>query len=229
MSKKIAILQSNYIPWKGYFDLIAYVDEFIIYDEMQYTKRDWRNRNKIKTPTGLKWLTIPVQTKGNFNQKISETKVDGVDWRINHWKTIEKNYSRSTYFKEVAFWLKPIYQERTENLISEVNKVFIKKICNVLNIKTKISCSSRFNLVGGKSERLANICSEAKGNIYVSGKAAFNYLNLNDFDKRKIKIEWFDYNNYKEYNQLWGTFLHNVTVLDLIFNCNNQSRKYLRY
>lgn len=229
MSKKVAILQSNYIPWKGYFDLIACVDEFIIYDEMQYTKRDWRNRNKIKTPTGLKWLTIPVQTKGNFKQKISETKVDGIDWRDNHWKSIEKNYSRSTYFEDVAFWLKPLYQERTEDLISEVNKVFIQKICNVLNIKTKISCSSRFNLVGDKSERLANICSEAEGNIYVSGKAAFNYLNLNDFAKRKIKIEWFHYDNYKEYNQLWGPFLHNVTVLDLIFNCNNQSRKYLRY
>ena len=102
MSKRVAILQSNYIPWKGYFDLIAFVDEFIIYDEMQFTKRDWRNRNKIKTPTGLQWLTIPVLTKGNFHQKISETKIDGTNWAETHWSSIEKNYSRSSFFKEIS-------------------------------------------------------------------------------------------------------------------------------
>lgn len=75
--KKVAIVQSNYIPWRGYFDLIAFVDEFIIYDDMQYTKRDWRNRNRIKTSQGLQWITVPVQVKGRFHQKIRETLIDG--------------------------------------------------------------------------------------------------------------------------------------------------------
>ena len=106
--KKIGILQSNYIPWKGYFDLIAAVDEFVIYDEMQFTKRDWRNRNKIKTPNDLQWLTIPVLTKGNFKQKISETKIDGMNWAETHWSSLEKNYSRSYFFNEISSWLKPL-------------------------------------------------------------------------------------------------------------------------
>ena len=100
--KKIAILQSNYIPWKGYFDLIAYVDEFIIYDEMQFTKRDWRNRNKIKTPSGLQWISVPVLSKGKFQQKINKTKIDGNHWQKIHWNTLIKNYSRASFFEEIS-------------------------------------------------------------------------------------------------------------------------------
>lgn len=90
--KKVAIVQSNYIPWRGYFDLIAFVDEFIIYDDMQYTKRDWRNRNRIKTSQGLQWITVPVQVKGRFHQKIRETLIDGTDWAKAHWRALEFNY-----------------------------------------------------------------------------------------------------------------------------------------
>ena len=124
--KKVGILQSNYIPWKGYFDLIAFVDEFIIYDEMQYTKRDWRNRNQIKTPTGLQWLTIPVLTKGNFYQKISDTKIDGTNWASTHWSSLEKNYSRSSFFNEISSWLKPLYLEKSYIFISDLNITLLK-------------------------------------------------------------------------------------------------------
>ena len=89
-NKKVAIVQSNYIPWKGYFDMIAAVDEFILYDDMQYTRRDWRNRNKIKTPNGVQWLTVPVKVKGNYHQIIRETEIDGVNWSEKHWKTIAR-------------------------------------------------------------------------------------------------------------------------------------------
>ncbi len=98
--KKVAILQSNYIPWKGYFDLINMVDEFILYNDMQYTRRDWRNRNKIKTPQGLQWLTIPVEIKGKFFQKINERKVSEKDSAKKHWQTILRNYSKANYFKD---------------------------------------------------------------------------------------------------------------------------------
>ena len=227
--KKVAILQSNYIPWKGFFDLIAFVDEFIIYDEMQFTKRDWRNRNRIKTPSGLQWLTIPVITKGNFHQKISETMVDGVHWTEKHWSSIEKNYSRSSSFKEISTWLKPLYLEKNYTLISEVNKVFIEAICSYLCIDTKILCSSNFSLIGEKSERLANICTQAGASEYVSGPAAKDYIDSKSFSQKNINLKWFDYSNYSEYHQLWGNFSHEVSILDLLFNCGKETPMYMKY
>ena len=107
--KKVAILQSNYIPWKGYFDIIASVDEFIVFDEMQFTKRDWRNRNLIKTPVGKQWLTVPVKTKDKFHQKICETEIDGAAWKKKHLNAIRQNYSRSRFFKEIYQLIEPIY------------------------------------------------------------------------------------------------------------------------
>ena len=97
--KKVAIVQSNYIPWKGYFDMIASVDEFILYDDMQFTRRDWRNRNLIKTPTGLQWLTIPVKVKGKFEQKIRETEIEGHDWAKTHWQSLVHNYGKAKHFR----------------------------------------------------------------------------------------------------------------------------------
>ena len=227
--KKVAILQSNYIPWKGYFDLIDYVDEFIIYDEMQYTKRDWRNRNQIKTPSGLQWLTIPVLTKGNFHQKISDTKIDGTNWAGTHWLSLEKNYSRSSFFKEISSWLKPLYLERTYSFISDVNRVFIEAICSFLQINTKISCSSNFNLIGEKSERLANICQESGATEYVSGPSAKSYIDLDVFNKNNIHITWFNYDSFLEYPQLWGDFRHEVSILDLLFNCGKNSHNFMKF
>ncbi len=150
--KKVAIVQSNYIPWKGYFDLIASVDEFIIYDDMQYTKRDWRNRNQIKTPHGPQWLTIPVKVKGRYEQKIRETESDGIEWRELHWKMLKQNYSRAPYFAEISEWLCPIYNANYLNL-SDINCSFLMGICDYLDIKTRITNSSDYKLIDGKSER----------------------------------------------------------------------------
>lgn len=226
--KKVAILQSNYIPWKGYFDLIGAVDEFVLYDEMQYTRRDWRNRNQIKTPQGLKWLTVPVLVKGKYHQKISETEIDGVSWTANHWKALEQNYRRAPYFDEISEWLLPLYSLEYPYL-SALNLVFIRKICEYLNIKTIITSSERYNLAGEKTERLANICAEAGGDEYVSGPSARNYIDEQVFRQKEIKLSWFEYEGYKEYPQLWGEFTHNVTILDLLFNCGKESQKFMKF
>ena len=106
--KKVAISQSNYIPWKGYFDLINKVDEFILYDDAQFTRRDWRNRNKIKTLNGLQWLTIPVDVKGKYFQKIKETKISDKNWGMNHWQQIKQNYSKARHFKNYNSLRKPV-------------------------------------------------------------------------------------------------------------------------
>lgn len=227
--KKIAILQSNYIPWKGYFDLIASVDEFVLYDDMQYTRRDWRNRNMIKTPKGPQWISVPVQVKGKFEQKIRDTKIDGSKWLEQHWKTIELNYSRSEYYKDISTWLKPLYTNRTYVHLSELNRTFIEAICSYLSIQTKISNSWDYEISGEKSEKLLNICLQANASTYVSGPAAKSYLNENIFNDANVIVEWYDYSNYPHYPQLWGEFEHSVSILDLLFNCNGNSHHYMKH
>ena len=227
--KKVAILQSNYIPWKGYFDLIAYVDEFILYDDMQYTRRDWRNRNQIKTPQGLQWLTIPVQVKGKFHQKIRDTQIAGTEWAAQHWKSLVQNYRPAPHFAEIANWLEALYQDPFPLNLSDFNRRFLEAVCGYLGIKTKIKNSWDYPLRDGKSERLAGLCQAAGAAEYVSGPAARDYLNEEVFAAQGIKVTWFDYNGYPEYHQLYGEFAHGVSILDLLFNCGPESCRYLRY
>jgi len=227
--KKVAILQSNYIPWKGYFDLIAYVDEFILYDDMQYTRRDWRNRNQIKTPHGLQWLTIPVQVKGKFTQKIRDTEIATSDWAEQHWKTLQQNYKTAPFFKDIAEWLEPLYHRPQSTNLSELNRRFMVEICSYLGIRTTMSNSWDYPLGEGKSERLAELCLAAGGDEYVSGPAARDYLDPHVFESRELRLTWFNYEGYPEYPQPHGDFVHGVTILDLLFNCGPQSRDYLRY
>ena len=137
MTKKVAISQSNYIPWKGYFDSIAQVDEFVLYDDMQYTKRDWRNRNKIKTPQGVKWMSIPVEVKGKFLKKISNTKISDTDWSKNHLALLKQNYSKAPSYKKAIPFVEELYLTANNfKTISEINHHFISNICKYLNIKT---------------------------------------------------------------------------------------------
>ena len=174
--KKVAILQSNYIPWKGYFDLINMVDEFILYDEVQYTKNDWRNRNKIKTPQGIQWLTIPVRQE-SLDQKIKDTKISDKKWNIKHWRTISQNYSKAKYFKDYKDIFEELYLTCDEEYLSQINYKFITTINEILEIKTKLSWSSEFELVDGQTEKLLGICKDCNADIYLSGPAAKDYFN----------------------------------------------------
>ena len=227
--KKIAIVQSNYIPWKGYFDMIAAVDEFILYDDMQYTRRDWRNRNQIKTPQGAQWLTIPVQVKGKYHQTIRETGINGSNWALAHWKTLAQNYRKAPHFTEIAAWLEPLYLGPQETHLSLSNRQFIEAICGYLGIKTAISNSWDYTLAEGKTQRLADICLQAKGTEYISGPAARDYVDESIFVERGIKLGWFEYAGYPKYPQLWGDFIHEVSILDLLFNCGKDAPSYMRY
>jgi len=227
--KKVAIIQSNYIPWKGYFDLIAAVDEFILYDDMQYTRRDWRNRNQIKTPQGAQWITVPVLVKGKYHQKICETEIEGMYWANTHWKALSLNYSRAPFFTEVASLLKPLYFEETFTHLSQLNRRFIETICAYLGIQTVITNSSDYTLSDGKTERLADLCVQAGGTEYISGPAARDYVDKKAFSDRGLKLTWFEYTGYPEYPQLWGEFMHGVTVLDLLFNCGKEAPRFMRY
>ena len=226
--KKVAILQSNYIPWKGYFDIISSVDEFILYDDMQYTRRDWRNRNQIKTSQGIQWLTIPVVVKGKYFQKIRETEVDGSLWAAAHWKTLVQNYIRAPHFKEIAEWLEPLFVLNTYTHLSPLNRCFIEAICKYLEINTVITNSWDYPLVEGKSERLADLCVQAGASEYISGPSAKGYIEEAVFADRGVDLTWFDYSRYPEYPQLWGEFVHGVSILDVLFNCGPEARRYFR-
>jgi len=228
VAKSVAIVQSNYIPWKGYFDLINSVDEFILYDDVQYTRRDWRNRNLIKTRDGLKWLTIPVVVKGKYTQRIRETRISEADWGRKHWAAIAHSYAKCLHFAAYRPLFEPLYLESREPFLSHVNFRFIRAICAILDIQTTISWSSDFALRDGQNERLIGLCKGARATHYLSGPSAREYLDESQFTAEGITVKWMDYSGYRPYTQLFGPFEHGVTVLDLIFNEGSEARRYMK-
>lgn len=226
-SKNIAILQSNYIPWKGYFDIIKRVDEFVIYDDAQYTKRDWRNRNLIKTANGLNWLTIPVEVKNKYKQAIKETKLADNKWINKHLKILKYNYSQAEFYNEMIEWITMVYKQcETKLFLSDINLILLKEIARFLDINTKISFSSDYIVEGDKSGKILNICLQADASEYLSGPAAKSYLNTTAFAKEGIKIKWMEYTGYKEYAQLYPPFIHEVSIIDLLLNNGKNSTNY---
>lgn len=216
--KRIAIVQSSYIPWKGYFDLINSVDEFVLFDDVQYTRRDWRNRNRIKTSTGPAWLSIPVNSKGHFESPIKAIRVDDPAWPARHWRTIAANYARAAHFRSYSPALEQLYLACDESQLSAVNRRFLSAICEILGIRTKLSWSWEYNIVEGKTERLVSICQQAGASAYLSGPSAASYLDLRQFQDAGIDVVFFDYGGYPPYRQLYPPFDHHVSVLDLILN-----------
>jgi hypothetical protein len=226
--KKVAIVQSNYIPWKGYFDLMNSVDEFILYDDMQFTRRDWRNRNLIKTPRGLEWLTIPVEVKGRYHQRICDTGTSDPAWGARHWATLKHNYVKSPFFELYQPVLEPLYQAPSPSL-SAVNHAFLRAICGILGVTTRLSWSMDYRpLKEGKTERLVDLCKRAGATHYVSGPAARDYIEPAQFEAAGIGLGFFDYAGYPEYPQRFGSFEHGVSVLDLLFNVGPQAGRFMK-
>lgn len=209
--------------------MIASVDRFVLYDDVQFTRRDWRNRNKIKTAQGLSWLTVPVRSKGKYDQLINSVEIEDVGWAAKHWKTIAANYARAPYFKELEALLAPLYLDRPYTHLSELNAVFLRAICRHLGIDTSIHDSREFALKDGQSERLLGICTDLGADFYVSGPAATSYLDLSLFCRHGVAVEWFDYEGYPTYPQLWGGFEHAVSVVDLLANTGPKASQYMKH
>lgn len=227
-AKTVAIVQSNYIPWKGYFDLINSVDEFILYDTVQYTRRDWRNRNLIKTREGLHWLTIPVQVKGRYAQTIQETLISDPGWSRRHFDAIRHSYRRAPFFGEYEPFLIDLYRESSSVLLSEVNERFLTAICARLGIDTVISRASAYASAPGRNEQLIALCRESGAHRYLSGPAARGYLDEARFEAAGINVEWMDYSGYSEYPQLFPPFVHGVSVIDLLLNVGPAAPRYMK-
>jgi hypothetical protein len=227
-SKSVAIVQSSYVPWKGYFDLINSVDEFILYDDRQFTRRDWRNRNRIKTAQGTIWLTIPVRVKGKYTQRIDETEIADPSWADQHWKTVEHAYRGARCFETVRPSLESLYADGDEPRLSGVNRRFIERICELLGISTRLTWSTDYAAEGAKSERLVALCRSAGATRYVSGPTARAYLDERLFAKAGIEVCYADYSGYPEYEQLHPPFEHAVSILDLLVHEGDGAKQFMK-
>lgn len=228
MGKRVAILQSNYVPWKGYFDIVNVVDEFIVLDEVQYTKRDWRNRNRIKSARGLQWLTVPVEVKGRVDQRIDETRVADPGWARRHWSTLTHVYRRAACFDEVAPPLEAVYRTMASDRLSELNRGFLDVVAELLGITTPLRSSTDYDSSGTRGQRILELCVAAGADEYVSGPAARGYMDEELFARHGIRVLWCDYAGYPSYPQLGEPFEHAVSVLDLLFHTGAAAPQYMK-
>jgi WbqC-like protein len=227
VSKRVAILQSSYIPWKGYFDLMRQVDEFILYDDAQYTRRDWRNRNRIKTKDGLLWLTIPVEVKGRFHQAIKDVRIGDPTWNERHFKTIASAYAGAPHFRTYRDVFEELYRGAVSPWLSEVNRRFLDGLAPLLGIRTALKWSMDYELPNGRVERLVALCRQAGASAYLSGPAARDYIDPRLFADAGIAVDYIDYTGYPEYPQLHPPFVHQVSVIDLLVHAGAASATLL--
>ena len=222
---RVGVIQSAYIPWRGYFDFIASVDAFVIHDDIQYTKGDWRNRNKIKTPQGVEWLSVPVSYKSQA-QLIIDTQISSASsWKNKHLERFEHNYSKSPFLSEAKELIANGISMHIST-ISQLNINLIRSISSYLNINTPIILSSELHLKGTKTDRLIDLLKKMNATCYLSGPRGDAYLEKEKFQKNGIRLEYKTY-DYAAYPQLWGEFVAEVTVLDLIANCGPKAKEHI--
>ncbi len=224
---KVVANQSNYLPWKGYFDLIHDADLFVFYDDVQYTKNDWRNRNKIKTPNGRQWLTIPLgaHQHGRINQVT--LPLDRA-WLATHWRLLEKNYRATPHFSRYESFFREVYTRRLWTRLAELNQFLITTIAReFLGIATEFIDSTRFGLTSHKQQRILDLLEAVGAHTYISGPAAKGYLDETCFQAKGIALIWKDYAGYPEYPQFHPPFEHAVSIVDLLFQTGPSATHYI--
>ena len=226
---KVAVLQSNYVPWKGYFDLIHDADLFIFYDEVKYTKNDWRNRNKIYTKNGLQWLSIPVDAHF-VNQKISDVTFRNDTWQELHYKSLSFGYRSAPHYHQLDDLIGDYLVKQKWSHLKDLNQYLIKTISEKIGIKTGFIDSTAFNLEGDRIQRLLNLLLQAKATEYISGPSAKGYMepHLDLFRNNNIKVTFKEYPEYKTYKQLSAPFEQYVSILDMVAHLQwNQIGNYI--
>lgn len=224
---RISIIQSCYVPWRGFFDLIGRCDEYVILDHVQYVKRHWHNRNRINTATGPQWLTIPVITTGRRGQTIDAVKVEK-PWAEQHWRALELAYRRAPFFDAMAPRVRDWYERAAkERLLTEINAIFLREIAALLGLGTRFVRDTAYPAQGTKTERLLAIIRAAGADTYLSGPSAKAYLDVSLLAGAGVVVEWMSYQNYPQYSQLHGPFEPSVSVLDLLFNVGPDAQRYL--
>ena len=216
---RAVVLQSNYLPWKGYFDLIQEADVFVFYDEVQYTKNDWRNRNRICSKNGVHWLTVPVSREA-VKQKISEVRLTDPRWQEEHFKTLLHSYRPAPCFAQIEPLLADFYQARRWATLSELNHHCTESIARLLGCGTRFLHSRDFRLEGARVERLVDLLTQVGATEYLSGPSARGYLAGSEelFARAGIRLRFKSYAGYPEYPQLHSPFEHAVSVIDVLAN-----------
>lgn len=226
MSKRVAILQSNYIPWKGYFDIIHDVDLFMFYDDIQYTVRDWRHRNRIKATNGPEWISIPAGD--DRNRLICEVELKDASWQAKHWRTLQQNYGKCPHFGLYKAYFEEVYLGHRWTNLSELNHSLIRHISReFLGIRTEFADSRSWHVSGHKLDRLFDLVKQSGATSYLSGPAAKDYIDPERFAQAGIALEWKSYAGYPEYPQRYPPFEHGVSILDLLFNTGPDAPWYI--
>ena len=224
---KVVILQSNYLPWKGYFDLINDADIFVFYDDVQYTKNDWRNRNRIYSKNGLHWLTIPIP-KNAVKKKINEVVLPDHRWQQKHLNALTASYGKAPYFQEIKALLDVVYTETTWRSLSTLNRYLIEEIAARLGCRTEFKEARSLDLSGGRVERVLGMLKQLNASEYISGPSARGYLEGSEhlFAEHQIKLTYKDYTGYPPYPQWKTPFEHGVSILDLIAHVSFERAPY---
>lgn len=219
----IGILQPGYLPWLGFFEQMHRSDVFVIYDDVQYDKEGWRNRNRIKTANGIQWLSVPVLFKLTDAPLITEIKIDNkVNWRKKHLMSIRQNYGRAPYFKDYSGFFEDAYAMEWDYLI-DLDLFFIEGLARFLGIGNKIiHRSSTLNVTGDRIGRLINLCKHFGADTFYEGYAGKDYIDENLLLAQGIKVEYQDY-KHPDYRQLYGEFVPYLSVVDLLFNNGSES------
>lgn len=227
-TKRVAIIQSCYIPWKGFFDLIGRCDEYVVLDAVQFAKRHWHNRNRIKGPDGAHWLTIPVASKGRFTQTIDAVEIVE-PWAERHWRSLAASYGRAAHFDtmgpRVRRWYETVADERS---LTAVNLFFLRAVLAELGLTVRVTRDRDYAPSGTKTQRLLDICQTAGATHYISGPSARDYFDEDLFARAGIAVEWMTYGPYPVYAQGAGAFVHDVSILDLLFHLGPEARSFTR-
>jgi hypothetical protein len=224
MARTIVVTQSNYLPWRGYFDMFRSADEVILLDSVQYTRRDWRNRNQIKTASGLAWLTVPVEVSGRYHQAVDETRIAGAGWADQHRRAIDLAYRKAPHFAAQGAWLSALLGEAARHArLTDLNEELLRALCGRLGITVPIGrCTEVLERAAlaamDPSERLAALAEARGATRYLTGPAARAYLDPAPFVARGIEVAWMSYAGYPDYPQLWGAFEPRVSIVDPLLN-----------
>lgn len=223
---KLAVLQPGYLPWLGFFDQMNRVDVFVYYDDVQYTRSDWRNRNRVKGPAGPVWLTVPVLHTARFGQTILEAEIDNrADWARKHRETLRVHYRKAPHFDRYWPRFEEGYARRWDRLV-DLDLFFTERFKEALGIAARTHRASALGVEGERIDRLIALCRHFGATTYLTGDAAEDYLDPAPFDAAGVTIQYQRY-EHPVYPQLYGEFVPHLSVVDLLFNCGPDSRAIL--
>ena len=218
--------QPVYLPWLGLFHKIALADQFISFNQVQYQPKDWNNRNRIKTQQGAIWLSVPVLRKGYLEKTISDIEINNDEpWARKHWKSLQVAYAKAPYFNRYADFFQDIYAHRWERLV-DLNETMLKGFLDILGIAVPVRSAGELQLQGEKSELVLDMCQQLGASQYIFGALGRDYANVAAFDAAGVKVHIQDY-VHPAYSQLHGDFLPYLSIVDLLFNCGDESRDIL--